>query len=157
MILEFVLGVIAGRLFVHRRIGRPMLLSTACAFAAVLIGDPFNRAIVAGIPAACLVTAAAFVSRKRIHPSWPERALASLGDASYSIYLAQVETVALAGIAVARLLPAIPPLMLLATTCCIVVALGLLLNVLVERPLLELCRGLQNSRARRGLALSRTV
>jgi exopolysaccharide production protein ExoZ len=157
MILEFVLGVIAGHLFVHRRIGWPTLIATACAFAAVLIGDPFNRAIVAGIPAACLVAAAAFVSLKRIHASWPERALARFGDASYSIYLAQVETVALAGIAVAQVLPAIPPLMLLAATCCIVVALGLLLNILVERPLLELCRNLQNSRAGRGLALSRTV
>src|SRR3954447_13018034 len=76
MILEFVLGVIAGHLFVHRRIGWPMLMATGCALTAVLVGDPFNRAIVAGIPAACVVAAAAFVSRKRIHPSWAERALA---------------------------------------------------------------------------------
>jgi exopolysaccharide production protein ExoZ len=157
MILEFVLGVLAGHLLVHRRIGGPMLLATASAFAAVLIADPFNRAIVAGIPAACLVAAAAFISRKRMHPSRPEQALARLGDASYSIYLAQVETVALAGMAVAQWLPAIPPLALLAATSCIVVALGLLLNILVERPLLELCRGLQNARARRALALSRTA
>jgi exopolysaccharide production protein ExoZ len=157
MILEFVLGVIAGHLVVHRRIGWPMLLASGCAFAAVLVADPFNRAVVAGVPAACLVAAAAFVSRRRIHPAWPERALARLGDASYSIYLAQVETVALAGIAVARLLPAIPPLLLLAVTSCIVVALGLLLNILVERPLLESCRGLRSLRTRRGLALSRPV
>lgn len=156
MILEFVLGVIAGHLFVHQRIGWPMLLATAAAFAAVLVGDPFNRAIVAGIPAVCLVTAAAFVSRTRISPSWPERALARLGDASYSIYLAQVETVALAGIAAAQVLPAIPPLVLLAVTSCIVVALGLLLNTLVERPLLELCRGLRSARRNR-VALSGTV
>lgn len=155
MILEFVLGVIAGHLFVHRRIGRPMLIATGCAFAAVLAGDPFNRAIVAGIPAACLVTAAAFISRKRAHPSWPERALARLGDASYSIYLAQVETVALAGMAVARFLPAIPPLVLLAVTSCIVVALGLLLNILVERPLLEFCRGFRRSRVPRPLPAMR--
>src|SRR3954470_13961509 len=141
MILEFVLGVIAGHLFVHRRIDRPMLIATGCALAAVLAGDPFNRAIVAGIPAACLVAAAAFVSRKRAHPSWPERVLARLGDASYSIYLAQVETVSLAGIAGANLLPAIPPLFLLSCPSSIVVALGLLLNILVERPLLQLCRG----------------
>src|SRR4051812_36137029 len=134
MILEFVLGVIAGHLFVHGRIDRPMLIATGCAFAAVLAGDPFNRAIVAGIPAACLVAAAAFVSSKRVYPSWPERALARLGDASYSIYLAQVETVSLAGIAVANLLPAIPPLLLVAVTSSIVVALGLLLNIWVERP-----------------------
>lgn len=155
MILEFVLGVIAGQLFVDGRIGRLMLIAAGCAFAAVLAGDPFNRTIVAGIPAACLVIAAAFVSRKRMHPSWPERALARLGDASYSIYLAQVETVALAGIAVARLLPAIPPLLLLAVTSCIVVALGLLLNMLVERPLLELCRGFRSARVPRPLLAMR--
>src|SRR3954467_470926 len=152
MILEFVLGVIAGQLFVDGRIGRPVLIAAGCAFAAVLAGDPFNRAIVAGIPAACLVAAAAFISRKRMHPSWPERTLARLGDASYSIYLAQVETVALAGIAVARLIPSIPALLLLAVSTCIVVALGLVLNILVERPLLELSRSLPNSRAKRGLA-----
>jgi exopolysaccharide production protein ExoZ len=146
MILEFVLGVIAGQLFVHRRIGLPALIATGCAFAAVLASDPFNRAIVAGIPAACLVAAAAFISRRRIHPSGPERALARLGDASYSIYLAQVETVALAAVAVAKLLPAIPPLMLLIVTSCVVVALGLLLNILVERPLLEFCRGFRRAR-----------
>lgn len=155
MILEFVLGVIAGQLFVHGRIGRLMLIATGCAFAAVLAGDPFNRAIVAGLPAACLVAAAAFVSRKRARPSWPERAFARLGDASYSIYLAQVETVALAGVAVARWFPAIPPLMLLAVTSCIVVALGLALNMLVERPLLELFRGLRSARVPRPLPAMR--
>src|SRR3954470_8421388 len=137
IILEFVLGVVAGHLFVHGRIGWPMLVATACAFAAVLIRDPFNRAIVAGIPGCCLVAAAAFISRGRSTAWWPERALARLGDASYSIYLAQVETAGLAGIAGERFLRAIPPLLLLAATSCIVVALGLLLNVLVERPLLE--------------------
>ncbi|MEA2882952.1 MAG: exopolysaccharide production protein ExoZ [Bradyrhizobium sp.] len=146
MIMEFVLGVIAGQLFVHGRIGLPVLIATGCAFAAVLLGDPFNRAIVAGIPAACLVAAAAFVSRRRILASWPERALARLGDASYSIYLAQVETVALAAVAVAKLLPSIAPMLLLTVTSCIVVALGLLLNILVERPLLEFCRGFRSAR-----------
>src|SRR4051794_11446134 len=82
MILEFVLGVIAGQLFLQRRICLPIVIATGCAFAAVLAGDPFNRAIVAGIPSACLVLAAAFISRNRSAPSWPERALARLGDAS---------------------------------------------------------------------------
>jgi exopolysaccharide production protein ExoZ len=142
MILEFVLGVIVGWAFVNGRIDWPMLLAALCALAAVLLSDPFNRVIVSGIPAACLVAAAAWMSRKRIDPSWPERALARLGDASYSIYLAQVETVSLAGIAVARLFPGIAPLLLLIVTSCIVVALGLALNILVERPLLKLSRRL---------------
>jgi exopolysaccharide production protein ExoZ len=142
MILEFVLGVIVASVFVNGRIGWQMPVAAACAIAAVLVSDPLNRVIVSGLPAACLVAAAAWASRKRIVPSWPERALARLGDASYSIYLAQVETVSLASMAIARAIPAIPPLLLLVVTTCIVVALGLVLNILVERPLLKLCRRL---------------
>jgi exopolysaccharide production protein ExoZ len=142
MILEFVLGVIVGRVFVNGRVGWQIPVAAACAIAAVLVSDPASRVIVSGVPSACLVAAAAWLSRKRGHPSWPERALARLGDASYSIYLAQVETVSLASVAVAGLIPAIPPLLLLTGTTCIVVALGLALNLVVERPLLKLCRGL---------------
>jgi exopolysaccharide production protein ExoZ len=65
-----------------------------------------------------------------------------MGDASYSIYLAQVETVSLAGTAVAGLIPTIPPLLLLTVTSAIVVAFGLLLNIAVERPLLRFSRRL---------------
>jgi exopolysaccharide production protein ExoZ len=140
MILEFVLGVIVASVFVNGRIGWQMAVAAACAIAAVLVSDAASRVIVSGVPAACLVAAAAWASRKRIDPSWPERALARLGDASYSIYLAQVETVSLASVAVAGLIPAIPALLLLAVTSCIVVALGLALNIFVERPLLKLCR-----------------
>jgi exopolysaccharide production protein ExoZ len=140
MILEFVLGVIAASRFVNRRVSWPVSVAAACAVAAVLVADPANRVILFGIPSTCLVTAAAFVSRKRINPSWPELALARLGDASYSIYLAQVQTVSLASTAIASLIPVIPPLLLVIVTSGIVVALGLLLNILAERPLLKLCR-----------------
>jgi exopolysaccharide production protein ExoZ len=123
-----------------------MPVAAACAIAAVLVSDPTSRVIVSGVPAACLVAAAAWASRKRVDPSWPERALARLGDASYSIYLAQVQTVSLASVAVAGLIPAISPLLLLMATSCIVVALGLALNILVERPVLKLCRRLGGPR-----------
>ena len=140
MILEFVLGVIVGSLFVNGRIGWPIPTAAACAIAALLVSDPASRVIVSGIPSACLVAMAAWASRRRIDPSWPERALARLGDASYSIYLAQVQTVSLASASIAGLIPSIPPLLLIVVTCCIVVALGLALNIAVERPLLKLCR-----------------
>lgn len=146
MILEFILGVIVGNVFVNRRIGWPMAVAAASAIAAVLATDPASRAIVSGLPLAGLVAAAAFASRGRINPSWPERALARLGDASYSIYLAQVETVSLANRSVATLIPAIPPLLLVVVTTAIVVAFGLLLNILVERPLLKICRRLGSPR-----------
>jgi exopolysaccharide production protein ExoZ len=146
MILEFVLGVIVGSAFVNGRVSWPIPVAAACAIAALLVTDPANRVIVSGVPSACLVAAAAFVSRKRIDPSWPERALARLGDASYSIYLAQVETVSLASSSIAGLIPAIPPLLLVIVTSGIVVTLGLLLNILAERPLLKLGRRLGGRR-----------
>jgi exopolysaccharide production protein ExoZ len=155
MILEFVLGVIAGSVFVTGRVGWPMAVAATCAIAAVLVSDPAGRVIVSGIPSACLVAAAAFVSRARLDPSWPERALARLGDASYSIYLAQVQTVSLASAAVATLVPAIPPLLLLVVTSAIVVAFGLLLNVAVERPLLRFSRRLVGSRPPRARLVAR--
>jgi exopolysaccharide production protein ExoZ len=142
IILEFVLGVIVGHVFVNGRVDRTMPVAAACAFAAVLVADPAQRVIISGIPSALLVAGAAYVSHRRTAPSWLERALARLGDASYSIYLAQVETVSLAGTAIAGLIPSIPPLLLLAVTSAIVVAFGLLLNVAVERPLLRFSRRL---------------
>ena len=142
MILEFVFGVIVGSVFVNGRIGWPIPVAAGCAIAALLVTDPASRVIVSGLPFACLVAAAAFVSRKRNDPSWPELAMARLGDASYSIYLAQVDTVSLASRAIAGLLPAIPPQLLIIATTGIVVALGLLLNITVERPLLKFCRRL---------------
>jgi exopolysaccharide production protein ExoZ len=146
MILEFVLGVIVGSVFVNGGTRWPMPVAAACAIAALLVTDPTNRVIVSGVPSACLVAAAAWLSRKRIDPSGLERALARLGDASYSIYLAQVQTVSLASVSIAGSIPAIPPLLLLIVTACIVVALGLALNILVERPLLNLCRRLGSPR-----------
>ena len=146
MILEFVLGVIVGKLFVHGRISWPVAVTTGCAIAALLVSDPTDRVVVSGLPAACLVAAAAFVGRKRNNPSWPELALARLGDASYSIYLAQVQTVSLASTFIVALSPSIAPLLLVIVTTGIVVALGLLLNILVERPLLRLSRHLGRPR-----------
>jgi exopolysaccharide production protein ExoZ len=146
MILEFVFGIIAGRIFVNGRIGWPMPVAAACAIAALLVADPANRVIVSGIPAAGLVLVAAFVSRRRSDPSWLERALAWLGDASFSIYLAQVQTVSLASAFVAGILPAIPPLLLVFVTGAIVVALGLLINILLERPLLDFGRRLSQAK-----------
>ena len=58
----------------------------------------------------------------------------------------------LASTSIAALLPAIPPLLLVAVTTGIVVALGLLLNILAERPLLKLSRRLQR-RGRNQLAV----
>lgn len=152
LILEFVLGVLIGKWFVHGRPGNIELAATVCAFAALLLVDPTNRAIVYGLPSAELVIVASYISRLRPTPSRLEYALERLGDASYSIYLAQVNTVWLACKYTAMLMPNIAPMALVAvaTTACI--ALGLLLNIFIERPLLAFCRSLGSpSRAAQGL------
>ena len=48
MILEFVLGVIMGSVFVNGRVSWPMSVSAACAIAALLAAAPANRVIVSG-------------------------------------------------------------------------------------------------------------
>src|SRR5579864_9486542 len=48
LILEFVLGVIVGRVFVTGRLDWPMVVAGTCAIAALLVTDPFNRAIASG-------------------------------------------------------------------------------------------------------------
>jgi exopolysaccharide production protein ExoZ len=146
LILEFVFGVIVGMVFANGRTSWPISVAAACAIAALLVTDPASRVIVSGIPSACLVAVAAFFSARRTDPSWPELALARLGDASYSLYLAQVNTVSLTTAFVVALVPAISPLALVLVTSGIVVAFGLALNILVERPLLSLARGLGRPR-----------
>jgi exopolysaccharide production protein ExoZ len=140
LLLEFVAGVVVGHIFVKGRPDWLMVVAVACASVAVLAADPSNRAVVCGIPAACLVAGGAYLSRRRVRPSWLERAMARLGDASYSIYLAQVQTVSFTCSLVASVVPAISPLLLVFAVCCVVVMLGLLMNVAIERPVLALCR-----------------
>jgi exopolysaccharide production protein ExoZ len=146
LILEFTLGVIVGYVFATGRIDWPMVAAMACAIAALLAMDIDSRAIWYGLPGAGLVAAAAWLSNIRTTASWLERALARLGDASYSIYLAQVQTVTFACKAITEAMPEIPPIALIGAVSAIVVMLGLLLNIAVERPLLRLCRSIGKSR-----------
>jgi len=152
LILEFIFGVMTGVVFVRGRNandadGRIMLLAAAAAVATLIIGDPANRALAFGLPSAALVAGAAWISRKRTTSTPIERALERLGDASFSIYLVQVNTVIFAAQAVAYIVPAIHPLLLVAATSGIVVLAGLTLNIIVERPLLKICRNIGRSDA----------
>jgi len=148
LLMEFVLGVLIGCVFVNGRVGYVEFVAGACAFATLLPTDPTNRAIVYGLPSGVLVAAAAWFSAWRSNPSSAEALLERLGDASYSIYLAQVNTISLAAALVARLVPDIAPLALVAIVTTVVVLLGLLLNIAVERPLLKMCRGVGAPRLR---------
>ena len=148
LLMEFVFGVLVGGLFLNGRVGRTELIAAACAIATLLIADPGNRAIVFGVPSATIVGIAAYVSVLRPKPSWVEALLERLGDASYSIYLAQVNTVSLACKYAADLVPDIPPMALVLVATATGVLAGLLLNIFVERPLLRLCRSFAAPRVR---------
>ena len=144
LILEFIFGVLAGILFVNGMSGErhtgAMLLAAGCAIALLLATDPANRALVYGLPSAALVAGAAWLSRLRTNASWPERVCERLGDASFSIYLVQAPLVVFAAQGVAALFPQIHPLSLVASASVLVIAAGLALNIVLERPLLALCR-----------------
>lgn len=152
LLMEFVLGVLIGCLFVNGRIGRIELAAATCAFAALALTDPANRAIVYGLPSGLLMAAAVWISAARTKPSAVEAGLERLGDASYSIYLAQVNTISLTAGLVARVAPEIAPLALVAIVTTVVVLLGLVLNIAVERPLLRLCRSVAAPRLRNAQA-----
>ena len=148
LILEFVLGVFVGQWFVSGRVGLPALVAVGAAIGMLLAFDPVNRAIVFGLPSAILVGGAACISRLRPKPSPAEYALERLGDASYSIYLAQVNTVSLTCGYVTAIAPDISRAGLITTATLAVVLVGLLLNIFVERPLLKLCRSIGQRRTR---------
>lgn len=160
LILEFIFGVLVGMLFVHgisgERHTRAMLLAATCTTAALLVTDPANRALVYGLPSAALVAAAAWISRLRTHASPLERACERLGDASFSIYLIQAPLVVFATQGVAAIFPQIHPLSLVALASTLVIAAGLALNIVLERPLLALCRriGKPHTKAAMQLATS---
>lgn len=151
LILEFILGVLTAMLFVtgmsgERHIGA-MLLATTCTTAVLLATDPANRALVYGLPSAGLVAAAAWISRLRASASALERVCERLGDASFSIYLIQAPLVVFAAQGVAALFPQIHPLLLVASASALVIAAGFALNIVLERPLLALCRRAGKPRA----------
>jgi len=151
MILEFIFGVLAGILFVNGISGEnhtgTMLLAAACATSVLLVTNPTNRALLYGLPSAALVVAAAWISRLRTNTSKLERACERLGDASFSIYLIQAPLVVFAAQGVAALFPQIHPLALVALASAAVIAAGLVLNIVLERPLLALCRRIGQPRA----------
>lgn len=140
LLLEFALGVVAGHLFMTRRLDGPMAVSVLLAVAVLLARDPASRALLYGLPSAVLVLGAAVLSHRRPDASRLERALARLGDASYSIYLAQVQTVSLAARLIGAAFPTISPYALVLLVSGVVTLLGLALNIAIEKPLLRLSR-----------------
>ena len=161
----FLFGALAALYWRHvPRTGAGTLMTVSViAFVGIGVADlyghwPTNeawRAIAYGIVATLAVAAAVKWETTREAPV--NRALMFLGDASYSIYLAHAPAIALATSVVAaiglnQLVPAW--IMLIALTLGGMIA-GIILHVLVEKPLIAMLK--RPGPARRGLAAGRSA
>lgn len=148
LILEFIFGIIVARIFIGKHTSKLAMAFVVVSLLSVAWMDHSNRAIAAGLPSTILVAAGAYLSKSRSRPSWFEKALARLGDASYSTYLLQIFVISAAG----KYLPRIYPLswgMFIATTTLLTISSGYILFMFVERPLLNMCRRFRPGQARR--------
>lgn len=135
ILLEFTFGVLIGEGLARRHVPWTELVPVAIATLAVLRVDWGERVWIAGVPSAALVLGAAMLDARAPLRSRAALAFAKLGDASYSIYLAQVFSISplvRVGVALGRRLP-------FEAVVALIVAGGLvggwLLYVAVERPL----------------------
>lgn len=140
VLFEFILGMGLGRAFLAR--GLPparwglawMILGFAALLASYPIGgdDPGNwRAVVWGLPAAAIVGGALSIDRAG---RWPRvRWLERLGDASYAIYLTHRMAI-VGGFTALGLMPLIA---ILPLTLAFALAVGVLVHLWIEKPLLK--------------------
>jgi exopolysaccharide production protein ExoZ len=146
-LIEFVLGIVAARLFIGDTIPRPVLVIVAASLAAMLIVPHTRPGAVVALVFAVLVFAAAKLSARRKSVSALERGLEKLGDASYSIYLVQVFTIPAVCKAAVRLAPAIPLDLLIAVAASITILAGYGLYRFFEMPVLTPCRRMRSAPA----------
>jgi exopolysaccharide production protein ExoZ len=140
LMLEFAFGVLVAKVFSGRSISKVALFAVIGAALLVPVTDSGNRAVIAGVPATALVFAAAHLSRARARISLFETALGRLGDASYSIYLSQIFTVSAICKLSVKFLPSIRLDALIAGSTIGTILVGFLIYILVEEPVLNLCR-----------------
>jgi exopolysaccharide production protein ExoZ len=144
LLLEFVLGVVAARYALQGGLPwRPTLMAVAT-FAAVALfaaAEMRDRVAIVGSGAAVLVVLAARADRATAAPGRVRTTLAALGDASYAIYLIQIFTVSAACKVLKALDPDLPFEAVALVSTAVTLAAGYGAFVLIERPLLRLCRG----------------
>ena len=140
ILLEFGAGVWLGWAWSNNRLPGPAVgglliaggLGVLAWTAASGVDVSTTRVLLWGVPATMLVTGCVAIERHRGVPAWP--AMQRLGDASYSIYLVH----GLAISAVVRLLRPLgdlPPPVIFGASLGVGVASGLVVYVMIERPL----------------------
>lgn len=156
ILVEFLLGVIIADLLAGER-PYPAMVVTAVALATVPYGGWGQRVWLVGLPSAALVGTAAWLDRRRTPLAWSTRALARLGDASYSMYLAQAFTISAACKVLMRVAPQVSLIVSIVAATAATVAASYAVFLLVERPLLRLAHRLDTSRGERRRAASPIV
>ena len=142
-LLEFALGVFAASLVKDRRIALMNAIAIMLALAALWSRDPQNRMFLAGVPSMALVWLAAWLNPSGHALNRIERLLATLGDASYSIYLMQIFSIPVTARLVAYIAPSCPQDVFLIVSIIVTVAAGYLVWRWIERPLLRIGRGVK--------------
>jgi len=99
-----------------------------------------NRVAIVGSGAVLLVILAARTGRFRAEPGRIRAALAMLGDAAYSIYLVQIFTISGACKLMKSLIPGMPLEAVVLGSTLVTLVVGYGSFILIERPLLALCR-----------------
>jgi exopolysaccharide production protein ExoZ len=135
--LEFLAGILLGvayekNLLPSWRLGWSLFLAGIVFFLiAALTGTTSPRIVVWGIPAVCLVSGLVIVEVRR--GIWFSRVAATLGDASYSIYLTHGLVIS----ALAKAAAALDPVFFVAICPFVAAAAGVLSWKYLERPLTD--------------------
>ncbi|HEY4074256.1 MAG TPA: acyltransferase [Herbaspirillum sp.] len=145
IILEFLIGILIGQAYRNKRIGWIEAASVFAAAAAIFFFGSNLKTFHAGLPAAILVIGAAWAGTRYL-PKW----IVMLGDASYSIYLAQVFTISMCGKLLQLLFPALNPDVFVLIATLITIFAGAMAYQFVELPMLK---RLRNSRKKRTVAV----
>jgi len=143
LLLEFVLGIAAARYALQNALPwRPtlMTLATLALVALFAAAGMRNRVAIVGSGAVLLVILAARTGRFRAEPGRIRAALAMLGDAAYSIYLVQIFTISGACKLMKSLIPGMPLEAVVLGSTLVTLVVGYGSFILIERPLLALCR-----------------
>lgn len=140
IILEFVLGIVIAQALHDRRVSPWLLAIVALALVTTSPGGWGVRVWQGGVPGALLVIAALWLDARfpLRHAVW--RVAVRLGDASYSLYLAQGLAISGCCRLLAKVWPTLGAGWGIFLVALLAVALGYLCHSLIERPLARLTR-----------------
>ncbi len=140
--LEFGLGVLVAYFFNNKRPATILLMMIAVmlVISALWGSDRTFRLCAVGIPSALLVYVAALLDRQKPLCDPERNLLVWLGDASYSIYLAQAVVISGTVKMMLKLLPGMPQDVVILSGFAATLAVAALLHLFVDQPLENLCR-----------------